>query len=537
MLALLAHLSIGIPLGVTPLPLGPPPGFEIGSWEWQERAKLQAPSPNRKDLFGWVALEGDTAAVGASQYFGTGTERGYVCVFERTGDSWQERATLTAGDSELKDRFGNALSLSGDTILIGAPGDDGESGSAYVFVRSGSTWVQQAKLRANDPSPEDYFGMSVSLDGDTAVIGSFAEDDGGSDSGAVYVFDRSGTTWNQSAKIKALDAQEGDWFGLSVSHAGDRALIGAPCDHDLGIASGAAYLFERSGTTWTQRAQLHPSDLQITVQFGYSVSLNGNEALIGGPGYSEYSPGDKGCAYIFKDSGSVWTQQARLLPGDGDYGDRFGHAVSLRKGTAVIGAPWDNLEDGSAYVFARSGTAWNEQAKLTGSDAGVGTGDLFGIDLAFDGATLLIGALYGDPPTVRDAGLAYVFEFIPIASAEFRNGGTNPASYDATTQPVLGMRYDAEVNVGGSTGHSHAVLAAYTAPLTFTLPGGQTVLVNPAGPELLGFPTAIGPVATFSVPLPNDPALLGYEVFTQAAHFGGPQPFALSNARDLLIGH
>ncbi len=173
--------------------------------------------------------------------------------------AWNQQAKLTAGDAATGDRFGRAVAVSGDTAVIGAYWDDDggtESGSAYVFTRTGGVWSQQAKLTASDPGAFDWFGVSVAVSGDTAVIGARWDDDGGTDSGSAYVFARSGEVWSQQAKLIPSDLAANDFFGISVAVSGDTAVIGAHGNDDGGSESGSAYVFTRSGVAWSQQAKL-----------------------------------------------------------------------------------------------------------------------------------------------------------------------------------------------------------------------------------------------------------------------------------------
>ncbi len=201
----------------------------------------------RDDRFGVsVAVDGDTAVIGAYGNDDAGPESGSAYVFVRNGTTWSEQAKLTASDAATYDRFGDSVAADGDTAVIGAPLDDDaapESGSAYVFVRNGTTWNEQAKLTASDAATSDVFGESVAVDGDTAAIGSPLDDDAGFDSGSAYVFVRSGTTWNEQAKLTASDAAAYDVFGKSVAVGGDTAVVGARLNDDAGTNSGSAYVY------------------------------------------------------------------------------------------------------------------------------------------------------------------------------------------------------------------------------------------------------------------------------------------------------
>jgi hypothetical protein len=194
-------------------------------------------------------------------------------------------ASLPGADGAAGDHFSYSVALDGDTVLVGAYADsvgaNVSQGSAYVFTRSGSTWTQQAKLTADDGASYDFFGTSVALDGETALVGAYRDDVGANmDEGSVYVFTRSGTTWTQQAKLVASDGAAGDWFGYSVALNGDTALVGA-CTTGTISQQGSAYVFSRSGTTWTQQAKLMPGDGVPRNFFGISVALDGNTALVG----------------------------------------------------------------------------------------------------------------------------------------------------------------------------------------------------------------------------------------------------------------
>ena len=323
----------------------------------------------------------------------------------------EQVAKLVAGDGAAGDYFGQSVSLSGDTALIGADSDDDKganSGSAYIFTRSGSTWTQQAKLTAGDGAASDCFGSSVSLSGDTALIGAYSDDDKGANSGSAYIFTRSGSTWTQQAKLTADDGTPSDFFGYSVSLSGDTALIGAHFDDDKGLYSGSAYIFTRSGSTWTQQAKLTAGDEASSDYFGSFVSLSGDTALISAYGDDDKGT-DSGSAYIFTRSGSTWTQQAKLTAGDGAASDYFSGSVSLSGDTALIGARADDdkgTNSGSAYIFTRSGSTWTQQAKLTAGDGAAS--DYFSQSVSLSGDTALISAR-GDDDKGTDSGSAYIF--------------------------------------------------------------------------------------------------------------------------------
>ena len=334
-----------------------------------------------------------------------------------------QQAKLTAADGAGNDYFGYSVSISadGNTTVIGAYGDDdkgADSGSAYIFTRSGSSWTQQAKLTAADGAAGDSFGFSVSIsaDGNTAIIGARYNDGNGSSTGSAYIFTRSGSSWTQQAKLTPADGAAGDSFGISVSISGDgnTAVIGAYTDDDNGADSGSAYIFTRSGSSWAQQAKLTAADGAASDRFGISVSISadGNTTVIGAY-YDDDKGADSGSAYIFTRSGSSWVQQAKLTAADGAASDRFGIGVSISAdgNTAVIGAYYDDDKgsaSGSAYIFTRSGSIWTQQAKLTAADGA--SSDYFGfsVSISADGNTTAIGA-YRDDDKGTNSGNAYIF--------------------------------------------------------------------------------------------------------------------------------
>ena len=385
-----------------------------------QQAKLTAGDAASDDQFGFsVAVSGETAVVGAFGDDDGGASSGSAYVFVRSGAAWTQQAKLTADDAAASNFFGSSVAVSGETAVVGAFGDGDAgsfSGSAYVFVRSGAAWTQQAKLTASDAAAFDQFGFSVAVSGETAVVGAFFDDDGGSDSGSAYVFVRSGAAWTQQAKLTASDAAEGDNFGRSVAVSGETAVVGASANDDAGSNSGSAYVFVRSGAAWTQQAKLTASDAAEGDNFGRSVAVSGETAVVGASANDD-AGSNSGSAYVFVRSGAAWTQQAKLTASDAAEGDNFGTSVAVSGETAVVGA---NANDdagstsGSAYVFVRSGTAWTQQAKLTADDNA--EGDNFGISVAVSGETAVVGA-HLDDDGGSNSGSAYVYAELGLEAA------------------------------------------------------------------------------------------------------------------------
>lgn len=381
----------------------------------QTETKLTASDAAESDLFGRaLSVNGDTAVVGAAHNDDAGSNSGSAYVFTRdAGGAWSEQTKLTASDATEYDYFGYAVSVDGDTTVIGARHADNNFGSAYVFTRdAGGAWSEQAKLNPSDGVMFDWFGWSVSIDFDTIVVGAKNHSDIADHAGAAYVFTRDvGGTWTEQAELNASDAAAGDSFGSSVSVSGDTAIIGADYDDNGGSDTGSAYVFTRnSGGTWSEQAKLTASDAAEQDWFGCSVSVSGDTAIVGAYGNDD-SGRNTGSAYVFtRNTGGAWSEQEKLT-GSGTAVTWFGFSVSNDGDTAVIGVRYDE-DGGSAYVFTRNtGGTWSEQAILTASDAAVG--DEFGFSVSVDGDTALVGAHY-DEDAGNNSGSAYIFSGPPI---------------------------------------------------------------------------------------------------------------------------
>ncbi|MPY89097.1 MAG: hypothetical protein GEU99_14360 [Luteitalea sp.] len=317
-------------------------------------------------------------------------------------DPWVQQAKLIAGDGSPFDFFGTSVALEGDTALVGTQPDtvfSDSPGAAYVFTRSGGVWSQQAKLVAADGAMGDFFGTSVALSGDTALVGALAADPAGStNQGAAYVFTRSGGVWSQQAKLIAADGAVGDSFGKSVALSGGTALVGASGANDL--QGGAAYVFTRSGEVWSQQAKLVAADGADGDRFGGSVALSGDIALVGAVYATGDNDPDQGAAYVFTRGDDGWSEQATLSAADGARRDEFGWSVALsgEGDTALVVA----FGARAVYVFTRSGTQWSQPQKLTPEDVGE---VIQSVALSDEGDTALVGATSYN----NFWGAAYVF--------------------------------------------------------------------------------------------------------------------------------
>ncbi len=362
------------------------------------------------DHFGYaVALDGNTALVGALYEEGAFTDQGAAYVFVRNGSTWTQQAKLFAADGVSNDFFGSAVALSGDTALIGAPGGNAGKGAAYVFTRSGTTWTFQQKLGANDGVTGAQFGSAVALDGNTALVGAHAQlapPPQTDNTGAAYVFTRGGTTWTQQQRLVADDRDDNDQFGFSVALDGDAALIGAPGNTITFSNQGAAYLFTRSGTLWTQLPRLTHSTAQAEDKFGNAVALSGNTALVGA---YRYGSDDSGAMFIFRRGATGWTQTDTTRPPNPAQGAQFGVSLALDGDMAVVGAslglPALGVDARSAYVYL----VGSESVLIRELGPEVGAADdRFGYAVAVDGNTVFVGA-YKARITATAQGAAYAF--------------------------------------------------------------------------------------------------------------------------------
>lgn len=419
------------------------------------------------DYFGWdVALDGDTLAIGAryEDSAATGINKqgedneaagsGAVYVFRRVGTSWVQEAYIKASNTEQEDNFGWSVALDGDTLAVGARGEDSattgvnglqddnsapDSGAVYVFRRAENVWSQESYIKASNINSEDNFGISVALDNDVLAVGAWREDsaatgvdgdqadDTAPSSGAVYIFQRTSTSWVQSAYIKASNTGSGDNFGWSLALSGNRLAVGAPGEASSSVpnddskpASGAVYVFRQEEGAWRQDAYLKASNPDEGDNFGWSVSLRNPYLAVGAPFESSSATGtngsqadngamQSGAVYLFSNTDETWSQVAYLKASNTGSGDNFGWSVSLAQDILAIGAVGESSaatgiggqqtddaapQSGAVYLFRNSGTAWLVDAYVKASNTN--NGDQFGYDLALEENTLIVGAPFED---------------------------------------------------------------------------------------------------------------------------------------------
>ena len=380
------------------------------------------------DNYGWsVSMHGDTALVGAarsqngdsSSYY----SRGSAYFFVRSGATWSQQSKFQG--SQNYGYYGWSVSLRGNYAFIGARNDDGGCrncfGAVYVFKRSGSSWTQTQKLSLSSKSGD--FGRTVCVSDKYAFITARHEPAGTLEvSSSVFVFELSGSTWTQKQQIRdASNRNEGDRsFGNSISLNSEYAFIGAPGGdgyHPLNNAHGKVYVYKRStsSSNWVEHQILEPFEIGFGTKsalFGYSVNLNGDYAIVGSPWEREREDIFWGFVYIYKHNGTNWNQVARFCAEDawldGGRDEGFGYSVSLDGDTAIIGAYKDGAGAGAAYFYARSGASWTFQKKLLSSNGNFD--DIFGHSVAIFNKTVLIGAPQHQHGKYERTGSAYIFD-------------------------------------------------------------------------------------------------------------------------------
>lgn len=520
-----------------------------------QNAYLKHSHSDEEDLFGRaVAIDGNTAVVGAyledsaattingDASDNTAPARGAAFVYFRSGNTWTQQAYLKA--SVTTARFGSSVAISGDTIVVGAANDStaaSVAGGAYVFVRNGNTWTEQAFLSADNADPADGFGDSgIAIDGDTIAVGATGEgsiatgvsptgsaDNDASGAGAVYVFTRNTGVWTRQAYLKASNTGAGDTFGESVSLSGETLVVGAseedsngqgvdaPQNNELGNRSGAAYVFVRNTGVWTQQAYLKSGNSEAEDRFGRSVSISGDRIAVGASRESSNAAGvngdgsnnlaaASGAVYVFVRASNVWTQEAYLKVSPAGSFHEFGRHVAISGDLLLAGAPFENSSlggvdpspangsltfAGAAYLFSRSGGNWGQVNYLKASTPG--EEDQFGTVVAISGTTALIGVptedsnangIGGDETdnTAPNAGAAYLFDldgsFVPPGPAILTTQSPRPfpkTTVRRSSKPqILSLS-----NTGGSplTGLALTLSGKAAKDFRITPPGVTTV--------------------------------------------------------------
>ncbi len=378
-----------------------------------EAVKFTAFDGAVRDFFGYaVSIFGDTAIVGAWADDAMDRDSGSAYVFKRTGSTWTYQSKLVPSDGTANADFGGAVSLFGDTAVVGAfqDSDNNISGSAYVFRFNGSSWVQRQKLLPPLGEPYALFGSAVSVHGDKMLVGAYEKDIlGATDTGAAYAFRWNGSQWGERQQLLAADRSTFDYFGYAVAVSGDAAVVGAPGVSDPGDLAGAAYIFKFDGSGWVEEQKLRSNDVAEKDRFGHAVAISDTTVVIGAR-HDDDMGDNSGSAYVFRFDGVEWTQVQKLLAWDGEPGDEFGYSVAVSSGIAVVGA-WNadgwGSNSGAAYVFDVSGSVPFPRAKLMASDGS--SSDVFAYAVSISDTGTVIAGAYKDNGMANQSGSAYAF--------------------------------------------------------------------------------------------------------------------------------
>ncbi len=492
-----------------------------------EFATLTLEDPSIVAEFGSaVALDANTAAIAAPH--DAGVTKGAVTIFERNGLNWYHEATLRAPDAVFSNGFGSAVALSGDLLVVGASLDnEGGSnvGAAYVFERVGGTWMSAAKLLPAAPVGSSRFGSTLAIDGSTLFIAGVLDDRGGARAGGVWVFEREGPSWGEQAFLLPNSAGPGSRVGDTLAVGSGRLLIGAPLDNDAGYDAGVAWVFERDALgSWLEVGRLSSVDGEFS-RFGGALALGGDRLLVGAVGTA---PNGRGNAFVYEDNGTDWTLVERLVSQEPRV-YALGQSLALINGgtVAVVCSTGGPVGRGFLHVFGES-AGWMEVAARRGSDDQ--SGDQFGWALSADGDVALVGAFRHDGLGL-DTGKVYSFSLSETLCPTLIG---RPAAISLAAGGVQDLRFQAGPEFGGrafiaagtvsGTGLGRA-LGAWRIPLGFddyfllTLGGGP-------GSPLSANTGSLNPTngrAEIKVVIPagSDPALAGLTLHHAFVVLGG----------------
>ncbi len=393
-----------------------------------ECAVLYSTQPQDGDILGRSAsVSGTTAMIGGHQLGNGGP--GLLCVFDRVNGVWVPMQKLLPNDVGDGDQFGGSVSMSGSRALIGARLHNSEApwaGAAYVYERLGSDWVQTAKLTASDAAKNDYFGYSLSLDGNDAIVGAYGA---GPTTGAAYLFEYSGATWTEVAKLIGPPLS---FYGREVAIGSGVAVVGAPQDG----AGGRILIYEKVSGSWVLSTEVRGSNTEPGDDFGWSVSASNGRVLVGAP-FADGATSGSGAGYVFEKQVGGWVETQVLRPLDGQSSDLFGWNVRVLNDRILVGTPGATGAEpvaGAAYLFEHDGASWTEMARLSHS-SGV-TGENFGNSVAL-GETFVVVSAAHDSTQGDQAGAAVVYCGLEKAalvgspfSVSLASGGDHKLSID-----------------------------------------------------------------------------------------------------------
>jgi hypothetical protein len=377
--------------------------------QWTQQDELISSNGAEDGDFGNAAVSGHTVVVGAPQHAYNGKDsQGLAYIFTLTSSGWTQEQILTASDGAKFDQFGSAVAIVGSTLLIGAPlhnvGGNTDQGAAYAFTDEDGKWRQTGEIVAPDGATGDHFGFSMAMDGSEALVGALFHGEG-----AAYFLNDSNGTWSESQEVTdpAVDGNPSNSFGVSVAISGSEALISAP-DTTVGSTTqeGVAFVYLHGHNGWTETQEITAAPGSTPLEFGAgtgfspAVAIDGKTAVVG----DFYMDNFHGTAYVFTKSRTGWVQTQQLTPSDLSSVSAFGTVVALHGKTLAIGAQWNGSDDqGSLYLYSRSGRKWVQEQELTASNGA--EGDMLGSSVSMSDTTLVVGAFHVETQT----GAAYVF--------------------------------------------------------------------------------------------------------------------------------
>jgi len=431
--------------------------FLVAPFTQLTQKKIVASDRGAGDQFGYsVAISGNYAIVGANQEYHDESDdnplekAGSAYIFERTNGSWSQKQKIVASDRGAGDEFGYSVAISGNYAIVGAYKEDHDAsgnvglsaaGSAYIFeIDTNGSWNEVQKIVASDRGGSDQFGYSVAISGNYAIVGANRANQDRTlvlpslnNAGSAYIFERTNGSWSEKQKIVASDRGEDDYFGNSVAISGNYAIVGAYLENPVVNSvtksnAGSAYIFEiDTSGNWSQKQKIVASDRGISDQFGRSVAISGNYAIVGASREDHDASGDNeltdaGSAYIFEiDTSGNWSQKQKIVASDRQADDYFGTSVAISGNYAIVGAYLEDPDSsgnvinnaGSAYIFERTNGSWNQIKKIVASDRAAT--DYFGWSVAISGNYAIVGAHAEDHDAIGDnealtAGAAYIFE-------------------------------------------------------------------------------------------------------------------------------
>lgn len=391
-----------------------------------------------EDYFGnGMAVSGDYAIIGACYDDDNGSNSGSAYIFYNNAGTWEQQQKINASDGQSNEFFALTVAISGDYAIAASLGANSYGGKAYVFHNDAGVWTETQILTASDPENYKLFGCSINMENDFAIIGAYGDEASGVNSGSAYVFQNVSNNWIEVAKLTASDADENDFFGTAVAIQSDFAVVGADGnENNAGSQSGTAYIFYNNSGTWQQSQILESSDSVVGDHFGASVSISGDRIAIGA-NYKSDNGVWSGAAYIFENVSETWEQQQKITASDAGPSKHFGNAIKIEDDTVVVGADgnisFTPYNAGSAYIFkANSDGIWDEKARFLASDLGVR--DQYGYVVDFSNNFAFVGSPRTDSD-FSDGGAVYTYEVV------ITNIISQPVS------PEVGLLEDAVFNV------------------------------------------------------------------------------------------